>query len=48
MRKNKIGGFWLWRLMLTMSVSCSRLGQNRAIEAITTDIKAKMVFRNRR
>ena len=40
MRKNKIGVLAL-ALMLTMSVSCSRIGKP-SDDAITTDIKAKM------
>ncbi|PYT39768.1 MAG: hypothetical protein DMG45_18895 [Acidobacteria bacterium] len=40
MRKNKIGVLALM-LMLTMSVSCSRIGKP-SDDAITTDIKAKM------
>ena len=40
MRKNKIGVLVLV-LMLTMSVSCSRIGKP-SDDAITTDIKAKM------
>src|SRR6266704_6432533 len=40
MRKNKIGVLAL-AVMLTMSVSCSRIGAP-SDEAITTDIKAKM------